>query len=135
MDNSEDDFGNIFALEFIGAVFCDAVNPVEDVEAAVGAKSEEIVGINNGGDGGLAEEEELGEDTDGFEDYGEGPGELGRMVSGGLFGKQERSNVTCEVITALAPLNMRVTTGALMADPPRQYTPRYHAFSLSRVRE
>jgi hypothetical protein len=83
----------------------------------------------------LAEEEELGEDADGFEDYGEGPGELGRMISGNLFGKHERSGITFEVMTALAPSNMRVTIGALMADPPRQYAPRYHAFSLSRVRE
>lgn len=54
-----------------------AVDPVEDVEGAVGAQAEEVVGVYDGGDGGLAEKEELREDGDGFEDFGEGPEDLG----------------------------------------------------------
>lgn len=50
-----------------------AVDPVEDVQAAVEAEREEVVGVDDGGDGGLAEEEELREDADGFENIGEVP--------------------------------------------------------------
>jgi len=49
-----------------------APDPVEDVEAAVGAEEEDVEGGDDGGDGGLPEEEELREDADGLEDYGEG---------------------------------------------------------------
>jgi hypothetical protein len=56
-----------------------AVDPVEDVEASVGAEGEEVKGVYDRGDGGLAEEEELWEDTDGFKDYREGPWELRRI--------------------------------------------------------
>lgn len=50
--------------------------PVEDVEGAVGAEREQVVGVDYGWDGGLAEEEQLRKNAGGFEDYGEGPHDL-----------------------------------------------------------
>ncbi len=57
-----------------------ALDPVEDVEAAVGAEGEQIVGVNDGRNGGLAQEQQLGQDGDGLEDLGEGPEPLGGLV-------------------------------------------------------
>ena len=58
----------------------DALDPVEDVEGAVGAQADEVVGVDDRGDGGLAEEEELWENADGFEDLGEDPEDLISML-------------------------------------------------------
>lgn len=73
MHNAEDD-GYRVGLAVIDVEL--PPDPVEDVEAAVGAEAEEVEGVDYGRDGGLAEEEELGEDADGFEDYREGPADL-----------------------------------------------------------
>lgn len=57
-------------------LICEPYDPVQDVEAAVRAEREEVVGIDDGRDGGLAEEEELRDDADGLEDDGERPDDL-----------------------------------------------------------
>jgi len=41
-----------------------APEPVQNVEASVGAEGDKIVGINDGRDGGLAQEKELRKYTD-----------------------------------------------------------------------
>ena len=56
----------------------EADNPVQDIEGAVGAKCNEVKGVNDGGDRGLAEEEELRKYADRFEDDGEDPEDLDR---------------------------------------------------------
>ena len=53
-----------------------SVDPVEDVEATVGAESEEIVAGDGLSLAGLADHEELGEDSDALQVDGEGPEDL-----------------------------------------------------------
>jgi len=53
-----------------------AVDPVEDVERTVGAKSEEVVGGDGLSLSGLGHHEQLGEDRDTLEIDGEGPEDL-----------------------------------------------------------
>ena len=50
-----------------------AHNPIQDVERAVGTEGQEVEAVDYGGDGCLSEQEELREDADGLEDYGEDP--------------------------------------------------------------
>ena len=77
LDDAEHDGDGIeVALLLVG----DALNPVEDVEGAVGAQADEVVGVDDRGDGGLAEEEELWENADGFEDLREDPEDLISML-------------------------------------------------------
>lgn len=72
MDDAEDDADGI---EVVLAAH-GAKDPVEDVEEAVAAECCEVEAVDDGGDGSLAEEEELREDADGFEDDAEGPDDL-----------------------------------------------------------
>lgn len=50
-----------------------ADQPVDAVKGAVGAESEEVEAVDDGGDGSLAEEEQLGQHADGFQDLREHP--------------------------------------------------------------
>lgn len=52
------------------------VDPIEDVEEAVATKRDEVVAIEHGRDGGLAEELQLWEHAYGFELYAERPKQL-----------------------------------------------------------
>jgi len=53
-----------------------ACDPVQDVEGTVRAKADEVVGIDDGRDGGLTEEEELWQNGDRFEDLRKCPKDL-----------------------------------------------------------
>lgn len=55
--------------------------PVQNVEGPVGTQTHQVVGIDHSGDGGLTQEKELGQNTDGFEDNGESPANLEPKVS------------------------------------------------------
>ena len=66
-DDSDD---VIEALEVV------AVDPVEDVEAAVGAKGEQVVAGDRLGLPGLGDHEQLGQDGDTLQVDGEGPQDL-----------------------------------------------------------
>ena len=75
VQNGLDDPGHnsndvIEALEVV------AVDPVEDVERAIGAESEQVVGGDSLGFSGLGDHEELGEDSDTLEIDREGPENL-----------------------------------------------------------
>lgn len=50
-----------------------AHQPVEAVQRAVRTQRNQVEGVDDGGDGCLAEEEELGQDADGFENLGKDP--------------------------------------------------------------
>lgn len=52
-----------------GVVICisGAYDPIEYVECPVGPEGEEVEGVDDRRDGCLAEEQQLREDTDGFE--------------------------------------------------------------------
>lgn len=68
LDNVEDD-GDGVDVVVIGV---EIVNELVDVvESVVRVESKKVEGIDDGGDCGLMEEEELGENVDGFEDFGE----------------------------------------------------------------
>ena len=74
MNDAKDDAGRV------KVAFSDSTHePVEDVEEAVGAESNEVEGIDDSRYGCLAEEEKLREDADGLKDDGEGPKDLMRM--------------------------------------------------------
>jgi len=77
LDDTEDDRDGV-GMPVVGVEH--AEGPVEQVERAVGAKEDDVKGRDDGGNGRLAEEEELREDTDGLEDLGEGPEPLGGLV-------------------------------------------------------
>lgn len=53
-----------------------ANDPVQNVKSAVGPKCGEVETIDDGGDGRLAEEKQLREDAEGFEDQGKSVGNL-----------------------------------------------------------
>ena len=57
-----------------------AVQPVGDVEGAVEAQGEEVVGCDRFGFARALKHEELGEDGDGFEPDAEGPEDLRRVL-------------------------------------------------------
>lgn len=63
----------------------EAHEPVEEVEEAVAAEGDKVEAIQHGWDGRLAQEEELGEDGEGFEDDAEGPEDLLRHQVSGLM--------------------------------------------------
>jgi len=73
LDDSEYDRHSIHAVVSYVKLTPD---PIQDVEGAVGTQSQEVEGVDYGGDCSLAEEKKLGEDTDGLEDCGEDPEEL-----------------------------------------------------------
>jgi hypothetical protein len=52
---------------------CAAYDPVQHVHGTVCAEGDEVEGVDYGGYGGLAEEEELGDYAEGFEDFREDP--------------------------------------------------------------
>lgn len=58
-----------------------ADDPVQHVQTTVQAQSEEVIRVDDGGNGSLAEEEKLWEDADRFEDVGEVPEPLKREKS------------------------------------------------------
>ena len=70
LDDAEDD-GDGVRLLVVGVEL--AQDPVEQVQAAVGAEEDDVEGGDDGRGGGLPEEEELREDADGFEDLREDP--------------------------------------------------------------
>ncbi len=70
LDDAEDDGDGVGLLHVCVELLED---PVEEVEGAVGAEEDDVEGGDDGRGGGLAEEEELGQDADGFEDLGEDP--------------------------------------------------------------
>jgi hypothetical protein len=80
----------------------------------------------------LAEEEKLGQDADGFEDYGENPGDLS-LISFSTFilvsGKQTSTKPHSYFV-----LKINITIGAPTALPTKHTPPSFHAFSLSLVR-
>ena len=68
-----------------------AIDPVEHVKEAIQAERYEVEGAYDGGDGGLAEEDKLGNYAHGFENLGEDPEELERVS---LYRKkQAKSNI------------------------------------------
>jgi hypothetical protein len=87
VENSLQDAGNdgnpLGLVVGLGGV---AVDPVGDVEEAVDAKGEEVVGGDGLGLASALEHEELGEDGDGFEPDGKGPEDL---VEGVLLGPDD----------------------------------------------
>jgi hypothetical protein len=107
-----------------------AKGPVEQVERAVGAEEDDVEGRDDSGDCRLAEEEELREDADGFEDLGEGPEPLMGVSAvriSGVWGK----------LTSLkyhASLNIIMTMGERIRQPRRMTPPSFQATSRSRVR-
>lgn len=65
LDDAEDDGHRV---DMAVAEVETAPDPVEDVEGAVGAEEEDVEGGDDRWHGGLAKEEQLGENADGFED-------------------------------------------------------------------
>lgn len=59
-----------------------ADDPVQNIQAAVETQGEEVVRVDNGRNGGLAEEEELREDAHGFEDVRVVPEPLEKIEGG-----------------------------------------------------
>ena len=70
LDDAEDDRDRVWLFHVCVEL---AQEPVDEVEAAVGAQEDNVEGGDDGRDGGLAEEEELREHADGFEHLGEDP--------------------------------------------------------------
>lgn len=70
LDETEDDLHGL-GLDVLYVEL--ARQPVEDVEPTVQSQCEQVVAVDDGGNGGLAEEKELWEDADGLEDVGEVP--------------------------------------------------------------
>lgn len=66
----------------VSGLVCAAHDPVEDVQEAVGAECDEVERVDDGRNGGLAEQQQLRDDADGLEDLRKDPEEL-RCVSGG----------------------------------------------------
>ena len=62
----------VAVVGFVGATY----NPIKNVEEAVCAQCDEVVRVNDCGNSGLAQEEKLRDDADGFEDFGEYPEDL-----------------------------------------------------------
>lgn len=75
LDDAEDDRDRVGAAV---VAIESAPDPVENIETPVGAEEEDVEGCDDCRDRGLAEEQELGEDADRFEDKGEGYGPLSR---------------------------------------------------------
>lgn len=64
--------GRVAISRFVGA----AHDPVQNIQEAVGAESDEVERVDDGGYGGLAEQEQLRDDAEGLENLGEDPEEL-----------------------------------------------------------
>lgn len=73
LDDAEDDRDGI---RLVGAE--ETIDPVEDVKGAIRTESDEVERVDDGGDGGLTEENELRQDTECLEDDGESPKNLGK---------------------------------------------------------
>jgi hypothetical protein len=129
LDNAEDDGDGVDAV-VIGVET--ANEPVDAVESAVRAESKKVEGIDDGGDRGLTEEEELGENADGLEDLGEDPKPLPVRVSLLYQG--------IGIITKLTRMKPQlfskiiITNGDKINDPPRTIAPSFQAISRSRER-
>lgn len=129
MDDAED------CRDRVDVLVCRGVqDPVEDVEEAVAAKGHEVVGIEHCWDGGLAEQEELGEHADGFEDDAEAPEDLLLIDQWYPITPADRNNPTSPIDVPLHPLKTSVTTGAPTKLPPKLPVVIFHAFSFSLVR-
>ena len=88
-------------MVFVGA----AHDPVQHVHGAVCAEGDEVEGVDYGRYGGLAEEEELGDDAEGFEDFGEDPEDLTYALvgvvqgTGSAIGYLEESAVPDDIVS------------------------------------
>jgi hypothetical protein len=116
---------------------CAADDPVQHVHCAVCAEGDEVERVDYGRDGGLAEEQELRDYADGFEDFGEDPESLEDYA---LVMGRGRDGVRLENTLRMGPCPMtmlpkiRYQIGAMTMLPRRQYMPNFQAFSRSRVR-
>lgn len=73
LDDSEDDRHGIW-FPVVGVEL--SPDPVQAVQSPIGAKGNEVEGIDDGRDARLSEEKELWQDTDGFENLRKIPGPL-----------------------------------------------------------
>lgn len=92
LDQAEDDLDGL-GLDILHVEL--ARQPVKDVEPAVQAQREQVVAVDDGGHGRLAEEEELREDADGLEDVREVPeplrhGVVNVLVSAARSGREKK---------------------------------------------
>ncbi len=111
-----------------------AVDPIEDVEAAVRAEGEEVIRVDDGGDCCLAEKDELREDADGFENDGECPKYLGESIYlAHLRAFCKLTSPPKRLKIKLHPNAKPTTGGAMIMDPATEYTVMPYALWLSRV--
>lgn len=133
LDDAEDDRDRVRTL-VVGVE--PANDPIDEVEGAVGAQEDDVEGGDDGGYGGLAEEEELREDTDRLEDLGEDPEPLAGTVR--TLGPK-RIMTGRRVCTSRKPQSsddskMSMTKGEITKHPARIRAASFHATSRSRVR-
>jgi hypothetical protein len=65
-----------YGIEMSIGFGCGAVDPVENIQGSITSEEDKVVRVDNCWNGCLAKEKELGEDANGFEDFGEDPKNL-----------------------------------------------------------